>query len=485
MKFKLLLGSLSLLVALSSCSKKTRTAGDDPTGTPRDTSVNNTPPSVADTVPYTIIENFEYGIKTAYAAGDVTLSTGSWNFNDALIGEMANDRKNGARSVRLKTGSVSMNFDIRNVKMVYIRHAKYGSDANSSWQLMISKDRGANFLPLGAEILETGTTLTTDSFAVADTGKVRFKIVKSSPTVRVNIDDVTFKGRGNSGVTVNVPDTPPTDTTSTSEPAEAREILFGADAPPLMGDNGNMMLGNPSGAETNIVFANNYLIDHKYFVVSYSSSRGIPNWVSWHLDATNITNAVKRQDNFAALASLPSTWFAVQSTSYRGSGFDRGHNCPSGDRTSSYNANSSTFLMTNMIPQAPENNQKTWEGFESYCRSLVTAGNEVFIVMGSYGSGGSGANGTANTIASGNITVPSNVWKIALVLPDGSNDLGRVSSSTRVIAINTPNVNTTNPDWKSYIVTVADIETATGYQFFTNLPPGIKSALRTKRDPGN
>ncbi|WP_255412675.1 DNA/RNA non-specific endonuclease [Chitinophaga sp. S165] len=39
---------------------------------------------------------------------------------------------------------------------------------------------------------------------------------------------------------------------------------------------------------------------------------------------------------------------------------DRGHNCPSADRTST-TANSSTFLMTNMIPQAPQNNQQTWE----------------------------------------------------------------------------------------------------------------------------
>ena len=43
----------------------------------------------------TVTENFESGTKTAYAAASVTLATGSWNFNDALIGNLSTDRKNG------------------------------------------------------------------------------------------------------------------------------------------------------------------------------------------------------------------------------------------------------------------------------------------------------------------------------------------------------------------------------------------------------
>src|SRR3546814_3453383 len=78
----------------------------------------------------------------------------------------------------------------------------------------------------------------------------------------------------------------------------------------------------------------NYLIDHHYFVLSYNRDRGIPNWVSWHLDTMNITEAVSRQNNFAAYMGIPESWNAVSHASYTGSGFDRGHNCPSADRTS-------------------------------------------------------------------------------------------------------------------------------------------------------
>jgi endonuclease G len=95
----------------------------------------------------------------------------------------------------------------------------------------------------------------------------------------------------------------------------------------------------------------NYLIDMKFYTESYSSSRGTPNWVSWHIDASRIGSS-GRLDNFASFLDLPSNYYQVQSNSYSGSGFDRGHNCPSGDRTSSTEANSSTFLMPNMIPQS-------------------------------------------------------------------------------------------------------------------------------------
>jgi endonuclease G len=52
--------------------------------------------------------------------------------------------------------------------------------------------------------------------------------------------------------------------------------------------------------------------------------------------------------------------------------------------------------MTNMIPQAPNNNQQTCANLENDLREQVKAGNEVYIIMGSYGIGGTGKNGAVN-----------------------------------------------------------------------------------------
>jgi len=138
--------------------------------------------------------------------------------------------------------------------------------------------------------------------------------------------------------------------------------------------------------------------------------------------------------------------------------------------------------MTNMIPQAPNNNEQTWANMESYIRSLVTAGNEVYVVMGSYGTGGTGSNGTVNTIDGGHVTVPNHIWKVVVVLPNGNGDLARITTSTRVIAVNTPNVNTINSDWKTYRTSVDAIESATGYDLLSNVSTAIQSTIEARVD---
>jgi endonuclease G, mitochondrial len=245
----------------------------------------------------------------------------------------------------------------------------------------------------------------------------------------------------------------------------------------------NLTMGNPSGAVSDPYYYWNYLMVKTQYTLSYHRDRGTPNWVSWHLDPTWLGSA-PRQDDFRSDASLPSTWYHVGGTSYSGSGFDRGHNCPSADRTYSISDNSATFLMTNMIPQAPTNNQQTWANLENYARTLVNQGNEVYIIMGSYGTGGTGTNGTFNTINSGHITVPNRIWKVLLVLPRGTGDVSRVTTSTRVIAVNTPNTNSISSSWGSYRTTVDAIESATGYNLLSALSSTLQSTLESRVDSG-
>ena len=246
----------------------------------------------------------------------------------------------------------------------------------------------------------------------------------------------------------------------------------------------NLAMGNPSGAVTDATSSpNNYLMVKTQYTLSYSRDKGKPNWVSWHLSSAWL-GSTARQDNFAADASLPSSWYHVGSTSYSGSGFDRGHNCPSADRTGSVADNTATFLMSNMMPQAPTNNQQTWAGLENYARTLVSAGNEVYIVAGSYGSGGTGSNGNATTIDAGRISVPSNCWKVLVVLPVGTGDASRVTTSTRVIAVNMPNTNSIGTAWGAYRTTVDAVEAATGYDILSAVSTTVQSTIESKVDTG-
>lgn len=255
----------------------------------------------------------------------------------------------------------------------------------------------------------------------------------------------------------------------------------GGGGTPPPSDNVHLTLGNPSGAVASTSSPANYLMEKAQFALSYNRDKGIPNWVAWHLDNSWIGSA-SRQDDFRADNTLPSGWYQVGGSSYSGSGFDRGHNCPSADRTNSTATNSSTFLMTNMIPQAPDNNQGPWANLENYTRTLLS-GNEVYVYMGQYGVGGTGSNGAKTTINNGQVTVPNRVWKVIVIIPSGSNDASRVSTSTRVIAVDMPNTQgIRSNDWRSYRVSVDQIESAANVDLLNAVSASIQSTIESRVD---
>lgn len=244
----------------------------------------------------------------------------------------------------------------------------------------------------------------------------------------------------------------------------------------------HLTMGNPSNATTDVANPTNYLLLKNQYVMSYHRDRGIPNWVSWHLDTSWIGGA-DRQDDFRPDPSLPAGWYQVTDSDYSGSGFNRGHLTPSGDRTRSIPDNSATFFMTNMMPQAGDNNQGPWEELEAFARTVAGQGNELYIIGGSVGVGGIGENGPASTIAGGNVTVPAYTWKVLIILPSGDNDVSRVTTSTRTIAVIMPNRQGILSDpWQKYLATVDQVEEMTGHNFFSNVPDAIQDVIEAQLD---
>ncbi len=242
----------------------------------------------------------------------------------------------------------------------------------------------------------------------------------------------------------------------------------------------HLAMGNPTNAGSE---PSNYLMEKPEYALSYNRDDGRPNWVSWHLSDEWIGN-LARVDTFRPDPQVPPDWYRVQAFDFSGTGFDRGHMTPNADRDkeTSTPINQATFLMSNMVAQAPGNNQGPWAALESYLRTLVTQGNELYIVAGPAGVGGSGSNGgVTSTVANGHVKVPESTWKVALVLPKntiGEDDLSRVSCSTRTIAVIMPNQDgIRNDDWTKYLTTVDAVEAVTGYDFFSNLPEPYQQCI--------
>lgn len=230
--------------------------------------------------------------------------------------------------------------------------------------------------------------------------------------------------------------------------------------------NIHLKYGNPSGAGDKY---NNYLIVRPEYALSYNCRAGIPNWVSWQLGRSWV-GSIERLDNFMPDPELPADCYAVRPNDYRGSGYDRGHLVPSGDRTRSRVDNDSTFFMTNIIPQSPSNNREVWRELEEYSRELADRGKELYVVAGGYG--------VAQKIAESRVVVPEFTWKVVLILDTPENK--PTSQNARTIAVWMPNSEEVrNTDWRNYIVSVDRVEKKTGYNFFSNLPKGVQRKIES------
>lgn len=273
------------------------------------------------------------------------------------------------------------------------------------------------------------------------------------------------------------------------EPVEGKnKNISSASADLGHAEDSPLFFGNPSDAFADTKLDTNYLMVKPQFTLSYNTSTLCPNWVAWHLDSVNMGDA-DRSDDFRPDTELPQGWYGVKKADYQYNkyGFDRGHVCPSADRTATKEDNSMTFLMTNMVPQTPDNNRVIWMHFENFERELVKEGNEVYIIAGPYGTGGTSPKGTFDNIPiqlkSGEtfyMNVPAYTWKVLIALPAGDGDLDRMADpSATAIAINVPNKTGMQKtgDWEQFLCSIDEIEAMTGYDFFELLPDDIEDAL--------
>ena len=213
----------------------------------------------------------------------------------------------------------------------------------------------------------------------------------------------------------------------------------------------HLPFGNPSEASGD---PNNQLVRRTQFAASWNAKERTANWVAWRLVAQDIGDTERSQFYADPEISTPSP------KDYTNSGYDRGHICPSKDRSDTNGNNQAVFTMLNILPQSPDNNRGPWEKAERFERDLALAGREVYIIAGGVGSQSSFHG----------ITAPDSTWKIIVALergksfPDGQ-------QQAQVFAMIMPNrEGIKNDRWQQYQTSVDEIEQKTGYRFFKNSP---------------
>ena len=206
-----------------------------------------------------------------------------------------------------------------------------------------------------------------------------------------------------------------------------------------------------------------YAIPHTYYTVSYSPADRQAEFAYYYLSVASVNGNQERTDDFRLDPSIKTN--PVTSTSYQGSGFDRGHLAPAADFKLNLTAMSETFFMSNMSPMTPALNRGIWSNLESKVRENAITMGGVYVVTGPV------LTNTCGTIGGG-ITVPCSFYKI--IFKEGSNP--------RMIGFLLSNTGSSLP-LKNFIVSVDEIEKLTNLDFFSTLDDDIERSLEANKSP--
>jgi endonuclease G len=133
---------------------------------------------------------------------------------------------------------------------------------------------------------------------------------------------------------------------------------------------------------SNIGQRRQYFGDDRNFVVFWVPEYRISSLVYYTLTREQLqknNSQIKRPTRFSRDTTAIN---CPEHGDYTNSGFDRGHQAPDGDYSSSVSALIITYFLTNVTPQYPIFNQRTWVKLENYARDLAMAYNEVKIITG-------------------------------------------------------------------------------------------------------
>jgi endonuclease G len=215
-------------------------------------------------------------------------------------------------------------------------------------------------------------------------------------------------------------------------------------------------------------------LDDKNTNISFNCELGHANWVSWTVAVEDFGPA-KRTKRFHEDSKLPKENCLVpKPDSLSGSGFDRGHMTPSADRTRDAEFNKTVFSMANIVPQAPQVNQKGWNDLEMLTRELVKQGSDAVVLSGTFG--------TLGKIPTSGINIPEYTWKVVMLAPTGALKLSE--STTKVYAVLYKNALELAPvPLNDALVSVDELEAKIGMDVLSGLQDDLEARLEKKKEP--
>lgn len=128
---------------------------------------------------------------------------------------------------------------------------------------------------------------------------------------------------------------------------------------------------------------NNFIVDHKIYILSSNRKTKFADWVAYRLDKTNL-NGPSRKRIWRKDPKIPAA-YTLSPQDYKGAhaacGVDRGHQAPLASFSNNSNWENTNYL-SNITPQKSVLNQGPWVRLESAVRRLVEKNKSVYVVTG-------------------------------------------------------------------------------------------------------
>ena len=220
--------------------------------------------------------------------------------------------------------------------------------------------------------------------------------------------------------------------------------------------------------QTQTGFTSHILRNHG-FILEYSETLKNPLWVTYKVTEKRFKNG-KRPSRFD---SDWRTLAAVTHDDYTRSGFNRGHLAPNYVIASRYGreAQLDTFKMSNISPQTPNLNQKSWQRLEELIANDFSKWHgDFWVVTGPIFSA------SPKTIARSGVAIPEAFFKI-LVKP------AHEKAPAKALAFIFPQDAKPKASLMTFLTTIDDIENKTHIDFFTQLDDSVEAELESGTTP--
>ncbi|WP_293915115.1 DNA/RNA non-specific endonuclease [Deinococcus sp.] len=182
------------------------------------------------------------------------------------------------------------------------------------------------------------------------------------------------------------------------------------------------------------------LLCHDEYISVYDPARKVPLVVAEKLQPGEFDGSVRREGN--QFRPDPGASQSATMNDYTRSGYARGHMAPAGDFSGTEAAMNQSFYFSNVVPQNSAMNSGLWSRLERATRDCAKQLGTLYVLTGPV------FEGDTTTVGSGDVAVPSAIYKImvsggrsrAFVVPNQEASKRRLPQNRRTIRSNETSV---------------------------------------------